>query len=89
MVGQLSTFFHLTPVFIGLCVICWGSNLNDMMNLLVAHRKHVLQLGMTAVFGAQVMNILLCLSLPWAIKMVVSGTQEIKFISGPNLVLLL
>ena len=52
MVGKISALFHLTPVFIGLCVICWGSNINDVMNLTVAHKKGVLQLGMTAVFGS-------------------------------------
>lgn len=89
MVGKISALFHLTPVFIGLCVICWGSNINDVMNLTVAHKKGVLQLGMTAVFGSQVLNILLCLGMPWATKMLMTGTNTIEFLSGKNLVLLL
>jgi Ca2+/Na+ antiporter len=52
MVELMAKVLGFSKVFIGLVLIAWGSNINDLMSLCVANKNGELPLGMSSVFSS-------------------------------------
>ena len=68
IIESLSTMIKLTASFLGLTLLSWGGNVGDTINASVATKLKAVDLLTTTILGSQVINLQLCLGIPWVIS---------------------
>ena len=51
-------------------ILSWGGNIGDTVNASVATKLNAVELLTTSILGSQVMNLQICLGLPWLISII-------------------
>jgi Ca2+/Na+ antiporter len=72
IIKEISTITKIGTTFLGLTLICWGGVVGDVMNAAVAVRHRAPDLLITSIIGSQVINLQLCLGIPWTFVMIKS-----------------
>ncbi len=72
IIEKLSSLVKLTASFLGMTLLTWGGNVGDTINASIAAKLDAPDLLTTSILGSQVMNLQLCLGLPWMISIVKS-----------------
>lgn len=70
LIENLSSLVKLTASFLGMTLLSWGGNVGDTINASVATKIQAADLLTTSILGSQVINLQLCLGLPWMISIV-------------------
>ncbi len=70
IVEKLSKLTDLTPSFLGMTVLAWGGNVGDTINASVATKLNAGDLLITTILGSQILNLQICLGLPWLISII-------------------
>jgi len=70
IIENLSLLIKMTASFLGMTILSWGGNVGDAINASVAAKLNSADLLTTSILGAQIMNIQLCLGLPWILSMI-------------------
>ena len=77
-VESLVLKLKISHAFIGLTLTSWGGNISDIMNATVAAKHNRIELATSAIIGSQIINIHLCLGLPWLVKNIIEGDVIFK-----------
>lgn len=70
IISSLSTLINLSASFLGMTILSWGGNIGDTVNASVATKLNAVELLTTSILGSQVMNLQICLGLPWLISII-------------------
>jgi Ca2+/Na+ antiporter len=65
LIKHISDITKIGTTFLGLTLICWGGCVGDLMNAAVAVRHKASNLLITSIIGSQVINLQICLGVPW------------------------
>jgi Ca2+/Na+ antiporter len=80
---KLSSLTKLSASFIGMTVLTWAGNVGDTLNAIAATKLRAVDLLTSSCLGSQIINIQLCLGVPWLISILknyyISGDLEIQF----------
>lgn len=77
-VESIVSKLKISHAFIGLTLTSWGGNVSDIMNATVAAKHDRMELATSAIIGSQIINIHLCLGLPWLVKNLTEGEVVFK-----------
>jgi Ca2+/Na+ antiporter len=72
LIKRISDVTKIGTTFLGLTLICWGGCVGDVMNAAIAVKHKANKLLITSIIGSQVINLQLCLGLPWCITILKS-----------------
>jgi Ca2+/Na+ antiporter len=70
LIENLALLVNLTASFLGMTLLSWGGNVGDTINACVATKLNAPDLLTASLLGSQVINLQLCLGLPWIISMI-------------------
>jgi Ca2+/Na+ antiporter len=70
IISNISDKTHIAATFLGMTLICWGGTVGDTMNAAVAVKMKSPDLLITSIIGSQVINLQLCLGIPWTFAMI-------------------
>lgn len=70
LIGNVSDITKIGTTFLGITLICWGGTVGDTMNAAVAVKMKSPDLLITSIIGSQIINLQLCLGIPWAFAMI-------------------
>ena len=83
IISSLSTLINLSASFLGMTILSWGGNIGDTVNASVATKLNAVELLTTSILGSQVMNLQICLGVPWFISIIKTyfskGLLQINF----------
>ncbi|XP_033211118.1 sodium/potassium/calcium exchanger 4-like [Belonocnema kinseyi] len=65
----------------GITFLSAGGNMPEMVSIVILSRRNHGDMAMSNTLGANTLDILLCLGLPWTIKVVLSG-KNVQIVSG-------
>jgi Ca2+/Na+ antiporter len=68
VIATLSSLINLTASFLGMTILSWAGNVGDTVNASVATKLNAVELLTTTILGTQVMNLQICLGIPWLIS---------------------
>jgi Ca2+/Na+ antiporter len=68
IIEDLSSIVQLTASFLGMTLISWSGNVGDTINAAIATKLRAADLLTTSILASQVMNLQICLGLPWVIS---------------------
>jgi sodium/potassium/calcium exchanger 6 len=72
IITKISIITKINTTFLGLTLICWGGCVGDLVTSVVAVKHNAGNLLITSIIGSQVINLQICLGLPWAIAIMKS-----------------
>jgi Ca2+/Na+ antiporter len=61
---------NMSASFLCMTLLSWGGNVGDTINATVATKLKAVDLLTTTIIGSQVMNLQICLGLPWLISII-------------------
>ncbi len=70
LITSISEITNIATTFLGMTLICWGGTVGDTMNAAVAVKMRSPDLLVTSIIGSQVINLQLCLGIPWTFAMI-------------------
>jgi Ca2+/Na+ antiporter len=70
LITNISEKTQIAATFLGMTLICWGGTVGDTMNAAVAVKMRSSDLLITSIIGSQVINLQLCLGIPWTFAMI-------------------
>jgi Ca2+/Na+ antiporter len=68
LIQFLSVVTHIKASFLGMTLISWAGSIGDTINATVAAKLRAADLLTTSILGSQVVNLQICLGLPWLIS---------------------
>jgi Ca2+/Na+ antiporter len=68
LIEALSKITYFTPSFLGMTLLSLGGNVGDTINASIAAKLNAGDLMVTSILGSQIMNLQICLGVPWLIS---------------------
>lgn len=68
LIELLSAFTNIKASFLGMTLISWASSIGDTINATIATKIRAPGLLTSSILGSQVVNMQLCLGVPWLIS---------------------
>lgn len=78
LVEDISIQTKISASFFGMSLISWAGNVGDCINAAVAAKLRKVDLLTTGILASQIMNLHICLGIPWIIYMIKSKIEEDK-----------
>ena len=67
IVGNLSSLININSSFLGITLLSLSGNVGDTINASIAGKLNAPDILTSSILGSQVINLQLCLGLPWMI----------------------
>ncbi|XP_044267165.1 sodium/potassium/calcium exchanger 4-like [Tribolium madens] len=80
MIAIIGNMFNISDAVLGLTFLAAGGCLPEAISITIMSRRGEGSMGVSNSLGANTMNILLSLGMPWFLKTIVMGTDENAFI---------
>lgn len=68
IIEKMSKNISISAPFLALTLISWSGNISDTINASVASKLNASELLTTSIIGSQIMNLQVCLGVPWLIS---------------------
>lgn len=78
LVEDISIQTKISASFFGMSLISWAGNVGDCINASVAAKMKKVDLLTTGILASQIMNLQICLGIPWIIYMIKGKIEENK-----------
>lgn len=78
LVEDISIQTKISSSFFGISLISWAGNVGDCINASIAAKMNKVDLLTTGILASQIMNLHLCLGIPWIIYMIKSKIEKDK-----------
>jgi Ca2+/Na+ antiporter len=76
LVENISILTKISASFFGMSLISWAGNIGDCINASVAAKMNNVDLLTTGILASQIMNLQICLGIPWIIYMINSELKD-------------
>jgi len=76
LVEDMSERTGISTSFFGVTLISWAGNIGDSINASTSAKAKKVDLLTTGILASQIMNLQICLSLPWIISMIKNNVEK-------------
>ena len=77
MLERILCHIEVSESILGLTLISWGNNVEDILNSAISAKRGFGQLSVSCLLSIQVLNLIFCLGFPWTIATLLNGSLEI------------
>ena len=78
LIEDISIQTKISTSFFGISLISWAGNVGDCINASIAARMNKVDLLTTGILASQIMNLHICLGVPWIIYMIKGKIENNK-----------